>query len=216
MLRNNFNRQFRGANRRTFGRRVPLRAGIRRNTKSLNQSRVKKLPSRQLLSAPSHSYTLKLQKLFRIGPIAMSGTTPYTLTLGVLISQMRQELGITADPGVSENFAIHSGHAYATSNVALSATSAPELVVILFDIENVSSVIDNLQDIGSFSSIPNLHWSYPVNDRPTFSDNTTSTTTLLSMTTTSTLSSVQVYVDLLIDYTRVQNSAILFSGLSLE
>jgi len=216
MLRNNFNRQFRGGNRRTFGRRMPLRAGIRRNARSLNQARVRKLPSRQMLSAPSHSYTLKLQKLFRVGPISISGSDPYTLTILTLRNQIRAELGVASDSSVSENFAIHTGHAYATSLGAFGEAVAPELVVILYDIENLGSVMDNLQDIGSFSSIPNLHWSYPVNDRPTFSDNSDPTTNVLTINSTTVGGAVQVYIDLLIDYTRVPNSAILFSGLSLE
>jgi hypothetical protein len=155
---------------------------------------------------PAHSYTLKIQKLFRLGPFLVSDLAPVLITTTGVATAVRTELGISSVTGVSETFAVHRGCAYGTT-----VSPSPELSVNLYDIENPSAtmnVIENMTDIGSSSSIPNIHWLYPVNDRPTFNTATPVANFILLNTDIVLGDQLAVYVDLLIDYTRVTNTPV--------
>jgi len=206
MNRNMLFRPSRSSRGRNNRRRMPIRSEVKRNTRALNRARVKRTASRQLLSMPAHSYTLKTQKLFRLGPFTVTDLAPVVITTTGVATAVRNELGISSATGVSETFAVHRGSAYGTT-----VSASPELSVNLYDIENPSAtmnVIENMTDIGSFSSIPNLHWLYPVNDRPTFNTATTVANFIMLGTDITLVDSLTVYVDLLIDYTRVSNTPI--------
>jgi len=206
MNRNMLFRPSRSSRGRNNRRRMPIRSEVKRNTRAINQARVKRTASRQLLSMPAHSYTLKMQKLFRLGPFSITDLTPVVVTTTGVATAVRTELGIAASTGVSETFAVHRGSAYGTT-----VGSSPELSVNLYDIENPSvsnNVIENMTDIGSSSSIPNVHWLYPVNDRPTFNTATTVANFILLSTDVADLAVQTVYIDLLIDYTRVTNTPV--------
>jgi hypothetical protein len=182
---------------------MPIRSEVKRNTRALNQARVKRTASRQLLSMPAHSYTLKIQKLFRLGPFSVSDLVPVVITTTGVATAVRTELGISSATGISETFAVHRGSVYGTT-----VGPFPEIAVNLYDIENPSTannVIENMTDVGSASSIPNIHWLYPVNDRPTF-NTATAVANFILLSTDVALPAIQTaYVDLLIDYTRVTN-----------
>lgn len=194
-------------------RRPNVRSLVTRNTRMLNASRPSRIPvTRQLLSIPAHSYSFKIQKVFRELFLLSNTTVSVSLTIDDIKGIIRNELGITAGTA-GENIALHEVRVYALvrsfGTTSGSEFTSADLDVRVHDIEETvagnSNLVDRYLDSSSSAGVAHIAYRYPVNNRPTMNRSTTNIT-VLTVTTSTPIpanASVQVAVDILADYTRV-------------
>jgi hypothetical protein len=84
------------------------------------------------------------------------------------------------------------------------------MIVNVFDIEEAgtsnNNLIDSFNDFSNVSGVANIHFRYPVNNRPTFNKGTAGGLELLQLKNLSGLGSLNFVVDFKADYTRVNST----------
>jgi hypothetical protein len=170
---------------------------------------VRIMPKAQLLSVPSHNYQLKIRKFFR-ALIVIPEALIFDVTVGGIAAAVRAELGVATATG-GESFAVHSARFYGADSVS------SDLTVRVFDIEEsqttlVTSLVANFNDTSTSSGISHIAFFHPVNNRPTWNRNTTSSLLYsVQVTTASTgpLNVPTVVMDLDITYVRTPDENII-------
>jgi hypothetical protein len=215
---NNNNNRRRGNTRQTTGRKMPVRALAVRNSRMLNSTRPERIRTPQnLLSVPTHSWDFKTQRVFRLRTSLLNGTASTDILLSQIKNAVRDELGISTTSTGGEIYAIHEARIYSAIRLAGGGTLSPnmfnqEVEVLVYDTEEPvtgpANLISRFTDMATVSGISCIGFRFPVNNRPTTSRSSTDGTifTIRSLGSATTDATLEIVMDLKIDYTRVNGA----------
>jgi len=156
--------------------------------------------NRQISSIPSHSYRLKIKKVFRIY-LNDNASAPSVITWDIIKSAIQKELGLVTSSSVAYTIGIYSGHVYAQN--ALGA----HVDVFLNDPALVGApLVAQFTDSCSNAGVISIEWVYPVRTRPFFGGTSPGVTDIITVVPSKT--NTGVAIDLDIEFTQVNvNSA---------
>jgi hypothetical protein len=156
-----------------------------------------------MISIPSHSYQMKVRKMFRIYDDVGVGAG-LSITTATVMAAVRKELGDISVGTGGEHFALFAGRFYVADGTNIAPAHVPPSVdVRLYDVsDGASEPCAQFQDDGSPASIAHVSVVYPVQNRPTW--NTGTPVTQLAMVFCAVPD--HLVVDLEVEYVRLSTT----------
>jgi hypothetical protein len=195
--RRNANSRARGANGSGANQRARISKIVNATVPFLVGAR------KQMISIPSHSYQMKVRRVFRVYD-GVGVPAGLLITTSSIAAAVRKELGDIAVGSGGEHFALFTGRFYVADGTAATTAQVPPSVdVRLYDIsDGAAEPCAQFMDDGSPASIAHVSVVYPVQNRPTWNTGTGSTNIAVVICATPD----HLVVDLEVEYVRLSTS----------